>query len=99
MNTTPTNINIHSQIAEKIIEGQEEIIGPLAVEQARKVPGLSVNWEKHEVTIQGDQKQVIDQLIRRYGRIFGPASIEVCKNAAKQIAPQVPSAQLPEALY
>lgn len=92
-------MSAHDKIAEKIIEGQEEIIGPLAVEQAQKVPGLSVDWDKHEVTIQGDQKEVIDRLVQRYSRIFGPASIEVCRNAARQLATQVPAADLPKTLF
>ena len=44
-------------MAQKIIKEQEGIIGPVALEQARKVPGLRLDWAKHEVKFEGDQKQ------------------------------------------
>ena len=43
-------MDILSQIAEKIIKEQENIIGPVALEQAQKVPGLSVDIAKNKVT-------------------------------------------------
>ena len=44
-----------AQVAERIIIEQEKIVGPIALEQARKVQGLFVDWTKHEV----DRKSVV----------------------------------------
>ena len=51
-------MDIYGQIAERIIVEQEKIIGPVAVEQARKVPGLTVNSEKFEVKISGNYRKL-----------------------------------------
>ncbi|MDP3940795.1 MAG: hypothetical protein Q8Q49_00650 [bacterium] len=87
-----------SQIAEKIIAAQETIMGPLAIEQAKKVSGLQVDWSKHEVKLQGNEKNVLDSLVKRYELLFGRASIEVCKHAVKSLLPQLPKDQLPSSL-
>ena len=39
-----------------IIKKQENIIGPIAVEQAQKVQGLTINWTSHMITINGNKK-------------------------------------------
>ena len=43
-------MDVFGQIVEKIIKEQESIIGPVALEQARKVEGLNVDWEKHVIS-------------------------------------------------
>jgi hypothetical protein len=48
-------MNVFAQMAEKIIESQETIIGPVALEQASHVPHLHLDWEHHEVQIDGDE--------------------------------------------
>jgi len=72
-------MNLFNEIAEKIIEEQESIIGPVALEQARKVPGLIIDWKKREVVIEGDESSVIEKLVEQYQGIFGQASVEACK--------------------
>ena len=52
-------MDIFAKIAEKIIREQEGIIGPVALEQAGKVPGLTLNWPKHEVVLVGDKKEIV----------------------------------------
>jgi hypothetical protein len=88
-------MDIFEQAVVRIIQAQEEIIGPIALEQAKKVNGLKVNWLKHEVKIEGDKKTVLDQLIRQYENLFGRASIEVCREAIKDIIIEVPPDRLP----
>ena len=75
-------MDIFAQIAGKIIKEQELIIGPLAWNEAKKVEGLTVPNQLGEVTIEGDKKQVIDNLVARYDRLFGRASHEVSRDAA-----------------
>lgn len=88
-------MDIFEQAAEKIIEEQEKIIGPIAFEQAKKVPGLSVDLQKHEVKIEGDQKEILQKLVEQYQHLFGRASVEVCKDAVKDIIKQAPSNKIP----
>ena len=88
-------MDILEQAAEKIIEEQEKIIGPIAFEQAKKVPGLSVDLQKHEVKIEGDQKEILQKLVEQYQHLFGQASVEVCKDAVRNIIKQVPSDKIP----
>ncbi len=91
-------MDVFAQLIEKIIKEQENIIGPVAVEQAQKVPGLSVDMKKHEIKIDGDKKNVIEHLIEKYRDLFGNASVEVCKEAAKNFLPQIPKDQIPPLL-
>ena len=63
-----------------IIREQEGIIGPVALEQARKVPGLKLDWPKHEVVLEGNKKEIVEKLVEQYEYLFGQASVEVCKN-------------------
>jgi len=88
-------MDILEQAAEKIITEQEKIIGPIALEQAKKVPGLSVDLQKHEVKIEGDQKEILQKLVEQYQHLFGQASVEVCKDAVKDIIKQAPSDKIP----
>lgn len=91
-------MDVYAQIAAKIIKGQEDIIGPVAVEQAKKVPHLKVDWEKHEVVIDGDQSKAIDQLVGVYKELFGQISVEVSKEAVSPLLTKLSPAGVPEAL-
>jgi hypothetical protein len=90
--------DVFAKIAQKIIEGQEAIIGPVAVEQAQHVPNLEVDWPHHQVTVKGNQTKTIDTLIAAYEDLFGRISVEVCKEAAGALVGQLKPDQLPEAL-
>lgn len=91
-------MDIFAQIAQNIIEKQEAIIGPVAVEQAEHVPNLEVDWQKRQVAISGNGKAAINNLVRSYQALFGQISVEVSKEAAAKLLNQLPSEQLPEAL-
>lgn len=91
-------MDIFARIAEKIIEEQETIIGPVALEQARKVQGLKVDWVKHEVMVEGDKKSILENLVKQYEMLFGRASVEVCKDAVRDLLPKVPQKQRPQLL-
>jgi hypothetical protein len=91
-------MDIYTQLAEKIIKEQETIIGPIAVEQAGKVPGLKVNMQTEHVTLEGDKKNVLENLVKQYEKLFGLTSIEVCKEAVKSIIAQAPRDQVPQLL-
>lgn len=88
-------MDIYGQVVEKIITEQEKIIGPVALEQARKVPGLTVDLQKHEVKIEGNKKDILQKLVEQYQHLFGQASVEVCKDAAREFVKKVPAGGMP----
>lgn len=91
-------MDIFGIVAEKIIIEQEKIIGPIALEQARKVQGLNVDMEKHEIKFVGNQKEIIEHLVEQYKHLFGQASVEVCKEAAKKFLIGVSKEDIPALL-
>ena len=92
-------MSIFDQISIRIIKEQELIIGPLAWEEAKKVPGLQVvDQQKGEVAFGADAKDVLDKLVAQYGRLFGRASIEVCKEAVQDLIADLPKEQVPSSL-
>jgi hypothetical protein len=88
------------KIATRIIKEQELIIGPLAWEEARKVPGVKViDPKKKEVHLEdGDLKVIIDRLVAQYERLFGRASHEVCKEVVQDLIAELPPDQIPPSL-
>ncbi|PJA93405.1 MAG: hypothetical protein CO132_03550 [Candidatus Kerfeldbacteria bacterium CG_4_9_14_3_um_filter_45_8] len=86
------------EIAVRIIHEQELIIGPLAWEEAEKVSGLSVSNKDHAVTFEVEASVAIDGLISQYERLFGRASVEVCKEAVKDIIVKMAVDQVPSLL-
>lgn len=90
--------DIFTQLVKKIIQEQESIIGPLAIEQAQKVPGLKVNWVNHEVFIEGNKKSTLENLAKQYESIFGQASIEVCKEIVHSMINKLSTNEIPRLL-
>jgi len=90
-------MDIYSQIASQIIKDQETIIGPIALEQAKKVQGLEVE-NINDVKIKGNAKNVLAELVGQYVKLFGQASVEVCKGAVHEIKSTVAQGDLPEIL-
>lgn len=91
-------MDIFGQIAEKIISQQEGIIGPVALEQAKKVQGLKLDWPKHEVAFDGNKTDIVEKLVEQYQGLFGRASVEACKDAVKTLLTSVPKNQVPPLL-
>jgi hypothetical protein len=91
-------MDVYAQMAVKIISQQETIIGPVAIEQAKAVSGLKVNWDKHEVTVSGNEQAVIDKLVDQYKELFGKISVEVCKEATSKLISQLPADKQPHSL-
>lgn len=91
-------MDIFSQMAENIIKEQEGIIGPVALEQAKKVDGLTIDMQKHEFIFSGNKTDVLENLVEKYKELFGQASVEVCKDAVRGILSKLPSDQVPALL-
>lgn len=93
------DIRTLSTIIKVIIEHQQMVMGPLALVQANKVSGLRASdGDNITVEIKGDVKAVLTELVKKYEEMFGRASIEVCRDAVKEVKPPVPPDELPEIL-
>ncbi len=98
-NITKNTPNIFNQISLQIIREQAFIIGPVAWVEAGKVSGLNITDSKQGiVSFSGDPKTTINQLVAQYERLFGRASHEVCKEAAKDLVKNLPADQVPSSL-
>lgn len=91
-------MDIYEQISVKIIQSQEGIIGPVAVEQAQRVDGMTVEWAAHKVTITGDKVRAVEDLIDKYKELFGQISVEVSRDAVAHLMLQLPADKIPRHL-
>lgn len=88
-----------NQIAEKIIEEQELVIGPLAWSEAGKVQGLQVDHARHATILgDGDAKETVNRLVGQYERLFGRASHEVCREAVASMLANFQPSEIPSSL-
>lgn len=87
------------QIATRIIKEQELIIGPIAWQEAEKVVSLALHGhDTAEIAPAGDPREVINQLVGRYERLFGRASREACKEAVASLLAELSPADVPSSL-
>ncbi|MBI5123608.1 hypothetical protein HZA75_07155 [Candidatus Roizmanbacteria bacterium] len=91
-------MDVFAQLAESIIKEQETIIGPVAFEQALRVPGLKVDQKTHKVTLDGNNKEILEKLVKQYEQLFGRTSIEVCKEAVRETKVNISKDDLPDIL-
>lgn len=89
-------MDVYEQAAEKIIKQQENIIGPLALEQAQQVSGLKVS--DHKVSFSGNKVDALDRLVSQYRKLFGQTSVEVCREAAHSLLAKLPEQEVPSLL-
>lgn len=85
-------------LVERIIREQEQIIGPLAWVEAKKVSGLTVDVKKHRVDVVGKTRDALSQLVKQYEGLFGRASREVCRDAVRSFLPEMPAQDVPDVL-
>lgn len=93
-------MDIYGQIATKIIEQQELVIGPVAVQQAQEVEGLVVNWgDEHSVVVdQVRAPELIDKLVGQYAELFGQIAIVTSKEVASRYSSQLTPDKIPKSL-
>ena len=94
-------MTIYDQIAEKIIKEQALLMGPVAWDQASQVTGLHIiDRKKGVVSIEdgNDGGLVIDNLVDRFGNLFGRAGREVCKQAVSALVADLQATQVPVSL-
>jgi hypothetical protein len=90
-------MDLYAQAASQIIKEQQAIIGPIAVDQAKKVEGLEV-VTADDVKITGVKKDVLGALVNQYAQLFGQASVEVCKEAFSHFSDKIPTGEIPDIL-
>lgn len=86
-----------AQAASKIIKEQQAIIGPVALDQAKKVSGIEISGTD-DVKIVGSKKQVLESLVKQFEKLFGKASIQVCKDAFAPFSEKIAVADIPDIL-
>lgn len=91
-------MDAYLELAKKIIKAQEDIVGPVALEQAKKVSGLKLGSSSQDVSLEGDKKDTVNRLVKQYEGLFGQVSIEVCKRAVHTLSTPLPKDQLPPLL-
>ncbi len=90
-------MDTYAQAISNIIKEQQAIIGPVALDQAKKVSGLEV-LNDDDVKITGNKKEVLGNLVNQYAKLFGRASIEVCKEAFSAYSEKIPATEVPDIL-
>lgn len=88
-------------LVQSIIEHQKAIIGSLAIDQAKKVPGITVQNDQAilvQVKDTDDTRSLLSQLVKRYSDLFGMTSVEVCREAIKESQITISQEDLPEIL-
>ena len=88
----------YEHIVVNIIKQQESLIGPVAVERAKMVGGMTLDWPKKTVSFTGEPSSVIDSLVDQYKVLFGQISVEVCKEAVGSILNGLNSEEVPSSL-
>lgn len=89
-------------VIESIIVSQQNVMGPLALEQANTVHGLLVDESgKVKITLKKDAspKDLLQSLVKKYEQLFGRASIEVCKDAIKESGVKLDEKDIPDILH
>lgn len=86
-----------NDLAMRIIHEQEVIIGPLAWSVAGEVKGLTVRGN-NSVVLSGSYAVVLAGLVKKYEKLFGPASREVCRDAVRSLVASVPERDVPDVL-
>jgi hypothetical protein len=88
----------YSQIIVKIIKEQELLMGPVAWIEAAKVRGLRIDQKNSSISIEGDSRSAVDGLVNQYGKLFGRAAREVCKEAVTALVADLSPSEVPSSL-
>ncbi len=94
----PRAAKIINNLVLEIIQGQASIIGLVAWDEATRVPGLSIDLKNNSLSVEGDPKEVLEKLARRYEELFGGASLQICKEVTRKFLSQLPPEQIPDVL-
>jgi len=88
----------YGQVVDKIIEGQVKLLGLLAITKAKNVDGFQIDDEGRVISISGDPKQIIHNLVLKYEEVAGETASKMCKIAISKLKEEYPGLELPEEL-
>ena len=86
-----------AQAASRIIKEQQAIIGPMALDQAKKVAGFTI-VSADDVKVTGDKKKALEGLVKQFEKLFGKASVQVCKDAFEPYSEKIAQTDIPDIL-
>lgn len=78
------NYEMYENLINAVVNQQKEIIGPIALVQAKSIKGLKIENNKVTFTSQ-NPKKTLEELVYSYADLFGKASIELSKEAIVKI--------------
>lgn len=87
----------YNQAVATIINEQKLIIGPLALNVAKRSNGIRIVSET-TIDIVGDPKVALAELVKEYSKIFGATSVKVSKEALKRTKLGLSPEELPDIL-
>ena len=85
----------YQKAAQNIINTQKQIIGPLALDMAKRVANINIG-SNGNIEIAGDPLTVLHQLVKEYEVLFGELSVKVSRDSLKGM--DFKPAELPEIL-
>jgi hypothetical protein len=91
-------VSLFDKMSLQIIKQQAAMIGRLAWDTARTVPGINIIDGDTVHINQDDPKTVINSLVARYESLFGPLSREMCREAIAGMTIDIPKDSLPSSL-
>jgi hypothetical protein len=80
-------------VATAIIAGQQKVMGPVAINLARSVSGITVG-DDGSATVSGGI-DAVDALVKTYSGLTGQLGVRMCHQAAQQALQQHPDVQVP----
>ncbi len=79
-------MDTYAEIVRSIIKSQMAIIGPMAVEEANKINGLSIDSKLENIAVTSTPPEdAVKRLVEQYASLFGAISIEVSKEAINAV--------------
>lgn len=81
-------------VASAIIEGQRAVMGPVAVNLAQRVPGITID-AGGDVSVAGDGITAIEHLVQQYSSVTGKLGVRMCFQAARPVLDRYPDVAIP----
>jgi len=89
----------YKSIVRAIIDKQSNVIGrDMAIKKANNVPGIEVDSDGTVLSIKGDYKKILEDLVGEYSLLSGDIAIKFCKDAIKEIIEKYTALNIPDIL-
>lgn len=88
----------YKEILIRILEDKTRAFGELAIVKAKHIEGLKITESGKIISIEGNPKEIIHNLLVQYEKIAGKSSTIFAKIAIHDIKSKYPDLDLPEEL-